>query len=166
MNICPECEVQMEEGRELCVDCSGEAPFAKTSVEDITGGNTDLPSACLELEDGYRFDLEEDEALLGRRDPLDGLDPEVDLSIHGGFERGVSRRHAIIRREEDRYLLEDLGSTNGTVLNKAKVAAGEPMILADGDVIHFGHLKAVFHNEIHMESPDKTNGNLETGGVL
>jgi hypothetical protein len=162
MNICPECEVQMEEGRELCVDCSGESPFAKTSAEDLTGGNTDLPSACLELEDGYRFDLEEDEALLGRRDPLDGLDPEVDLSIHGGFERGVSRRHAIIRREEDKYLLEDLGSTNGTVLNREKVTAGEPMILASGDVIHFGHLKAVFHNKEHSGINDKTG----TGGVL
>ena len=162
MFICPECEVQMEEGRELCVDCSGESPFAKTSVEELPAGNAGSFSAVLELEDGYRFDLEEDEALLGRRDPLDGLDPEVDLSIHGGFERGVSRRHAIIRREEDKYLLEDLGSTNGTVLNREKVTAGEPMILASGDVIHFGHLKAVFHNKEHSGINDKTG----TGGVL
>ncbi|MDF1535857.1 MAG: FHA domain-containing protein [bacterium] len=145
MNICPECEVEMEEDRKLCVDCSGEAPLEKTSVEDLPGQNADSPSACLELEDGYRFDITGDEILLGRRDPLDDLDPEVDLSIHGGFERGVSRRHAVIRREDDAYVLEDLGSTNGTVLNREKVPAGEPMILTEGDVIHFGHLRVVFH---------------------
>ena len=145
MNICPECEMEMEIGRELCPNCSDEAPREEISVEDTLGENNDVPSACLELEDGYRFDLADDEVLLGRRDPLDDLDPEVDLSIHGGFERGVSRRHAVIRREEDVYVLEDLGSTNGTVLNREKVPAGEPMILSEGDVIHFGHLRAVFH---------------------
>ncbi len=151
MNICPECEVEMEAGRELCPNCSGEAPreetvYDETSVEDHPVESRDVSSACLELEDGYRFDIEGDEALLGRRDPLDDLDPEVDLSIHGGFERGVSRRHAVIRREDDHYVLEDLGSTNGTVLNREKVSAGEPMILTEGDVIHLGHLRAVFHN--------------------
>lgn len=52
----------------------------------------------------------------------------------------VSRRHARIlhRQDEDRshYLLEDLGSTNGTFVNGLRCSTLTP--LADGDVIELG----------------------------
>jgi pSer/pThr/pTyr-binding forkhead associated (FHA) protein len=101
--------------------------------------------ALLTLEDGQSFSLGQEETLLGRRDPLEGIDPDVDLSVHGGFESGVSRRHALIFRSGEDWSLEDLGSTNGTVVNRKKVSPGDPVNLSEGDVIHLGHLKAVFH---------------------
>jgi len=135
MNICPVCESEMEKGLGICKNCSGEAVDEKENSL----------VACLELEDGQRFELSSEETLLGRSDPVDQIEPDVDLSIYGGFEQGVSRRHAIILWDENGYVLEDLGSTNGTVVNREKVMPGSPVSLVEGDVIHFGKMKAVFH---------------------
>ena len=43
-----------------------------------------------------------------------GREPECDLNL---FHVGVSRRHAIVERREEGYVLRDLGSTNGTYVN-------------------------------------------------
>lgn len=48
--------------------------------------------------------------------------------------REVSRHHAEIRREAGRYLIEDCGSKNGTLLNGRRIIEAEP--LQDGDRIH------------------------------
>jgi pSer/pThr/pTyr-binding forkhead associated (FHA) protein len=139
MNICPGCEAQMDHGLELCANCAGETN--KEAVQE----NADLNIACLELEDGQRFEIDRDEILLGRSDPVDQIEPDVDLSYCGGFEQGVSRRHAIIMSDENGFVLEDLGSTNGTIVNREKVVPGTPVNLMEGDVIHLGKMKATFH---------------------
>jgi len=126
---------------ELCSQCAGEEKAqASGAVKEM-----DEEEALLTLEDGQSFCLQQDETLLGRSDPMEGIDPDVDLSVHGGFESGVSRRHALIYRSGKSWSLEDLGSTNGTVVNRQKVSPGDPIDLSEGDVIHLGHLKAVFH---------------------
>ena len=48
----------------------------------------------------------------------------------------ISRRHARIFRQDAVYLLEDLGSTNGTFINGRRIHA--PTILKDEDVLEFG----------------------------
>ena len=48
-------------------------------------------------------------------------------------DRWVSRHHAEVRREQDRHLIQDLGSKNGTLVNGQRIAA--PTALADGDEI-------------------------------
>jgi len=48
----------------------------------------------------------------------------------------VSRRHARIEFADGRYILEDLGSTNGTYLNGRRLTEAAP--LKDNDVIEFG----------------------------
>jgi hypothetical protein len=48
-------------------------------------------------------------------------------------DRWVSRHHAEVRREKDRYVLHDLGSKNGTLINGKRISA--PAALADGDQI-------------------------------
>lgn len=141
MNICPGCEAEIDDGMELCPRCAG-----KENEEAVSPAKmAERDEALLTLEDGQSFSLEQEETLLGRRDPLEGIDPDVDLSVHGGFESGVSRRHALIFRSGEDWSLEDLGSTNGTVVNRKKVSPGDPVNLSEGDVIHLGHLKAVFH---------------------
>lgn len=60
-------------------------------------------------------------------------------------ERGVSRRHAVIRRRANRYELADLNSTNGTFINGERVRA--PVILKDGDELRFGPARFVFLDE-------------------
>lgn len=47
----------------------------------------------------------------------------------------ISRQHCKILFQDSTYLLEDLGSTHGTKLNGKKLAAGEKVVLSDGDKI-------------------------------
>jgi pSer/pThr/pTyr-binding forkhead associated (FHA) protein len=55
----------------------------------------------------------------------------------------ASRRHALIQRADDRFWLEDLGSTNGTYHNGARVRERTP--LQDGDRIRIGATEFTFH---------------------
>lgn len=56
-------------------------------------------------------------------------------------DSNVSRKHAELRREGSRWLLVDLGSTNGTLVN-GKLAREHP--LEDGDRLSFGTSEMVF----------------------
>jgi two-component system cell cycle response regulator len=64
---------------------------------------------------------------------------------------GVSRRHATIVPSDGGYLLEDLGSANGTFVAGQKV---ESAVLRDGDLIQFGP-QAVFRYSIADESQEQ-----------
>ncbi len=79
-----------------------------------------------------------DSITVGRRDPVTGIQPSVDLT---GLdqERSVSRRHAKLERRGERlYLVEDLGTTNGTFVNGKRIAPGEAVEVAAGDLLRFG----------------------------
>ncbi|HEY8046189.1 MAG TPA: DUF1707 and FHA domain-containing protein [Streptosporangiaceae bacterium] len=54
----------------------------------------------------------------------------------------VSRWHAGLRREDSGWMLDDLGSTNGTRLNGWRVRAWVPV--RDGDLVSFGAVSYVF----------------------
>ena len=84
--------------------------------------------------DDRRFVLEEGGNMVGR-DP--GCDVWLDASK-------VSREHARISVESatGRVRLEDVGSTNGTIVNRAAVTP--PVMLADGDVITIGSVELQF----------------------
>ncbi|MEO0564900.1 MAG: FHA domain-containing protein, partial [Chloroflexota bacterium] len=55
-------------------------------------------------------------------------------------EKGVSRVHAVIEREEDTLTIMDMGSSNGTYLNGQRLAQNQPRVIRDGDEIRFGKL--------------------------
>jgi CRP-like cAMP-binding protein len=75
---------------------------------------------------------------IGRRDPVTGIQPAVDLT-ELDQERSVSRRHAMLeRRGEHLYLVEDLGTTNGTFVNGQRMAPGEEVEVRTGDLLRFG----------------------------
>jgi diguanylate cyclase (GGDEF)-like protein len=74
---------------------------------------------------GEMYRLEKDQMVIGRGD-------KVDLRL---VDEGISREHARLIRDEGRVVLEDLGSTNGTYCNGAKVERRE---LVDGDKIMVG----------------------------
>ena len=72
------------------------------------------------------FPLERDTAVIGRM-----AGSEIELP-----DPGASRRHAEVRRRGDGFVLVDLGSTNGTLVNGSEVSEHP---LADGDRITIGH---------------------------
>ena len=88
---------------------------------------------------GTKFSLVSDESNIGRWDADNGVFPDVDLDKHDP-EAKISRRHARIRRREaGNYTIEDLGSTNGTFVNRGRrLIPGDQSALADGDEIIIG----------------------------
>lgn len=61
-----------------------------------------------------------------------GRDPTSDVPLD---DKLVSRKHARIWREGQAYFLEDLDSTQGTLLNDKKVKPGDAQLLRNGDVL-------------------------------
>ena len=70
---------------------------------------------------------------LTRPEIVIGRDPNVDLTIPSP---AVSRRHARLTREGEGYLLEDLGSSNGTFLNGERLL--DRRLLKSGDQVRLG----------------------------
>ena len=68
-----------------------------------------------------------------------GREPDNDAMLP---DPKVSRHHARIRRDGERYELADLGSSNGTFVNGERIAA--PARLEDGDVILIGDVELIF----------------------
>jgi pSer/pThr/pTyr-binding forkhead associated (FHA) protein len=77
---------------------------------------------------------------LGRMDPLQDIYPEVDLTEDMALDYGVSREHACIFRRGEHVVVEDLGSTNGTLLNGDRLAPFLPHQVEDGDQLQLGRL--------------------------
>ena len=87
---------------------------------------------------GKEFPLSEDESHIGRWDADGGIFPDVDLDSDDP-EAKVSRRHARITRRSGQYYIEDLGSTNGTFVNRGRrLLPGDRQSLRDGDEVIVG----------------------------
>jgi len=123
----------------FCAHCGAKQPLGAVGSTSMKGvrltaklvvaGTTELDSA---------FVLQRDSNLVGRADPHSNIFPEVDLSKFDR-ETKVSRRHARIWCEGDTFLVEDLGSVNGTVINDSvRLAPRQPRVLDSGDRIRLG----------------------------
>lgn len=82
---------------------------------------------------------------IGRSDPKRNLHPEVDLTPYAAHVLGVSREHAQINIYEDRIMVKDLNSANGTFLNGHVLNSTEEYRLRDGDQLSFGQLHVQVH---------------------
>jgi serine/threonine-protein kinase len=121
-----------------CAHCGQRQPLATASAalrsarataKLVVVGTTELDSS---------FQLHKENSLVGRTDPNSNIFPEVDLSRFDPHTK-VSRRHARIFRKGDVYLVEDLGSVNGTVVNDSlRLAPHQPRALESGDKLRLG----------------------------
>ncbi len=83
----------------------------------------------------------EKEITLGRGNPGALSRTYVDLGSYGAFEKGVSRLHAKIRRQDKSFVIEDLDSANGTFVNGYSLTHEESLPLHNGDEIRLGDLR-------------------------
>lgn len=87
---------------------------------------------------GREFPITEREALIGRWDADHGIFPDVDLDEDDPDVK-VSRRHARIVYRDGQFLIEDLGSTNGTFINRgSRLVPGQLYPLHHDDEIIVG----------------------------
>lgn len=99
-------------------------PVAQRAYLEVTGS---------EEKDGI-FELGETEVVIGRSTECD-----IQLGV-----QNVSRKHARVLFQNEEYLIEDLGSTNGVFVNGIKVAK---CVLRSNDQIEIGGVKLVFNEE-------------------
>lgn len=81
------------------------------------------------------------EFTMGRISEGQPIMPDIDLSPYQAYAAGVSRLHAVIKRDANRIIFIDLGSANGTYINGKRLTPNVEQILNHGDIIALGKLK-------------------------
>lgn len=130
----------------FCAFCGAKQPIGQQGVHAEIYPRTGVTAKLIidgtsEL-DTPVFSLEKNENLLGRRDPQSNIFPEVDLSKFDPQTK-ISRRHARIWREGGGFMVEDLGSSNGTILvaglsDSVRLQPRQPHPLTSGDRLRLG----------------------------
>jgi pSer/pThr/pTyr-binding forkhead associated (FHA) protein len=92
------------------------------------------------------YRLTEGTNVIGRWDPDHGAFPEIDLEEEDNHCK-VSRKHALVECKEGVVTLEDLGSLNGTYVNRgARLEPGTKQVVCPGDEIIVGKLFLLLEN--------------------
>lgn len=164
MIVCPNCRHTNMAGAMFCIECGAHltgsdsittqniAPDDSTAelVNDMPIGSPYRPLATkldtwatLHLmETGQMLPLSErDKFTLGRISDGQPIVPDIDLSPYHAYANGVSRLHAVIRRDASQAFIMDLGSSNGTYLNGKRLTPNVEQALQHADVISLGKLK-------------------------
>jgi len=97
------------------------------------------PEKLIHTLSGMEFPLSSGpETTVGRKDPVTGIYPDVDLSPLDN-QRSVSRRHAKIYRRNTKFFVgEEIGTMNATFLNGNRLETGIPSEVVSGDELRFG----------------------------
>ncbi len=153
--ICPACHHHNDLTANFCSSCGeriGGGPEEPTAaipiVQDDTGEVTPDRTHLAEREgfgeaegillvesgpkSGSRYALDQDTISAGRH-------PESEIFLD---DVTVSRRHVEITRDNGTYRARDVGSLNGTYINKELVE--QDVELSDGDVLQIGRFKLLF----------------------
>jgi hypothetical protein len=147
---CPECGFQNPESANYCSKCG------TLLVKDEIGSETTMTYLPEEGDEEGGLALEElrtdGPALVvrsgggragetfrptGERATI-GRSPDCEIFLD---DVTVSRRHAVLVRRNDDFFIEDLGSLNGTFLNRHRIEAGR---LSDGDELQIGKYRLIF----------------------
>jgi hypothetical protein len=145
---CPECGFQNPEAANYCSKCgallhnqeSGETTqtFSPEDRDELleTLGDIGVSGPALVVRSGggragETFEPQGDRTTIGRS-------PDCGIFLD---DVTVSRKHAELLRRDDRWLIEDGGSLNGTFVNRKRVESAE---LDDGDEIQIGKYRLTF----------------------
>jgi pSer/pThr/pTyr-binding forkhead associated (FHA) protein len=152
IRICPSCDRDNLPDAALCVYCGAALGTTTVIVPDKPLGvtRTNYLSQIIRLHDDALILLiaTQDQPVVLKGDgkfsigrPIENeYPPTLDMTRYGGHMLGVSRRHATIQRTADGYMIEDLGSANGTFINEKRIPAHQPYTLRNGDLIRLGQL--------------------------
>jgi hypothetical protein len=147
---CPECGFQNLESANYCSRCGAllvtdDEPddrtmtFSAEEVEEEGGAGLEelgIEGPTLVVRSGggragEQFTLERTQTTIGRT-------PDCDIFLD---DVTVSRRHAIVAKGRGVFTIEDLGSLNGTFLNRHRIERAE---LEHGDEVQIGKYRLIF----------------------
>jgi len=161
MIICSNCQHQNVSGAVFCAECGAQLDGIETLTthnitdEEIAEGlsedepRPEPPSSptnswiSLHLMDSGKILplATRNEFTLGRLSEGQPIMPDIDLTPYQAYASGVSRLHAVVKRDENRIFVMDLGSSNGTYLNGRRLNPHTEEDLKHGDVVALGKLK-------------------------
>jgi pSer/pThr/pTyr-binding forkhead associated (FHA) protein len=118
-----------------------DADTEEMSVDDVTAvENLPLGSAMLLVQRGpdagARFLLDTDVVTVGRH-------PDSDIFLD---DISVSRRHATFTRTANGYVISDLGSLNGSYVNRDRIDSD--VVLSGGDEVQIGKYRLIFFSGV------------------
>jgi predicted component of type VI protein secretion system len=162
--FCPVCKNKNASDAEVCAFCG--VPFGAEAQAPVTTVPLDTvqPELLLKRSEHlqhlaeypknalimYIMDMDQPLVVPGLRSVVLGravttVTPGlVDLTPYGAADLGVSRQHAQIGFSGT-YTLADIGSTNGTRLNQARLVAHKPYALHSGDEVRLGSLRLTIY---------------------
>jgi pSer/pThr/pTyr-binding forkhead associated (FHA) protein len=170
MNICQKCGHTNKVGALLCDKCGhmleelvkakadketirfAEIPAHVTAHIDEIVNKMVLTVPRSKNQEPIILDLNRDEFYVGRSE--DGFVVDIDLVPYGASRLGVSRQHARIFLSGTTWMIEDLGSTNGTYLNRRHMTSNTQYIIRHGDELVFGKMQV----QIYFSFDDTTMG--------
>lgn len=146
---CPSCGKENINGAKVCVQCGGELTVHGRMDETLSFkiGEQIEEEKSFDLSElvaehpvlvivrgrniGESFLLEDNEVSIGR-------DPQSDIFLD---DITVSRKHARIRIDGEKTIISDVGSLNGTYVNRNQI---EEIDLRDRDEVQIGKFRLVF----------------------
>lgn len=151
-NLCPRCGATNIAGSLVCAKCNlalveglatKQLSMGKDSPLHLTSAGTIKFASHMRLLvhiGEAKLDIKIEEQLTLGRQGQTGK-PDIDLSPHGAYDAGVSRWHAVLKRDDQILTVTDNGSANGTWVNGERLKPGAPRVLSDGDTVWLGQLK-------------------------
>ena len=161
MIICSNCQHKNVAGAMYCAECGAQLDGVETLItQAITDEQieTELKKKGLRpeapaipanswlslhlMDSGKILPLaSRNEFTLGRLSEGQPIMPDIDLTPYQAYASGVSRLHAVVKRDTNRVMVMDLGSSNGTYLNGRRLNPHTEESLNHGDIVALGKLK-------------------------
>ena len=166
MIICPNCHHDELPGSLFCSECGAQLVVSETpttqhiqrnpsdilavkppsssppTTKQPIAATTSAPDAVVSLhmvDNGQILHLAgQTEFTIGRTAEGQPILPDVDLSPFEAYAQGVSRLHAALKIYNQRVVITDLGSSNGTRVNGQKIVPHVDYPLNHGDMIALG----------------------------
>jgi hypothetical protein len=161
MIICTNCQYKNVSGAVFCAECGAQLDGVETLVtqaitdeqieeelkkrlghpEPVSAPSNSWISLHL-MDSGKILPLaSRNEFTHGRLSEGQPIMPDIDLTPYQAYASGVSRLHAVVKREDNRVAVMDLGSSNGTYVNGRRLNPHTEESLSHGDIVALGKLK-------------------------
>jgi pSer/pThr/pTyr-binding forkhead associated (FHA) protein len=146
MRVCPVCGAEVSASMKFCAECGSKLDTGQSTVSYAPSfGEEGEPVTSGSAEGASLIELDQVEGTAGRR--MHDLSDEV-VTVGRGQESSiflddvtVSRKHAEIVHGDRGYRIRDVGSLNGTYVNRVRVDAVD---LRNGDEIQVGKYRFRF----------------------
>jgi len=160
MIVCPNCHHKNVTGAMFCSECGAQLDTINTLVtqaitdeqiaeelrkkaprpEPATPTNSWI---SLHLMDSGKIlpVTSKNEFSLGRLSEGQPIMPDIDLTLYQAYDSGVSRIHAVVKRDANKVMVMDLGSSNGTYINGLRINPHMEETLNHGDIVALGKFR-------------------------